>query len=441
VHEPRIYFVLGTFLPLVGGAETQALAQARTLHRRGHATTILTLAHQRTWPCREVMHGVPVIRVGRSVLGGRERLPGLVRKPLYLCGLLAMAVALWRHRSHYDVIHVFQLNLVAVAAAVVCLLARKPLIVVVGSAGSGRAPGSHGRAQLLSGPLDTNSSWLQVEMPSVVAGDLAALEALGKPFVRCSRAIFERTGAIVVVLSTRMATYLSTHGFSLPGTQLIPNGVDTTQFRPAPMGAVSPSQMRTVVCVARLRYEKGVDVLIQAWSLVHQRVPDARLVVVGTGPIQPKLERMARELKIADRIEFAGLRSDIPSQLHRGRVAVLPSRWEGMPNALLEAMACGLACVATRVSGSEDLIEGEANGLLVEPEDHEALAQALLKVLHNPDLAARYGQAARSTVEMHYTLEHVTDLYASLYHRVTHAARTKEPIQQPQSTRHSWVSR
>lgn len=90
-----------------------------------------------------------------------------------------------------------------------------------------------------------------------------------------------------------------------------------------------------------------------------------------------------------------------------------------MPNALLEATACGLACVATSVSGSEDIIQHGQNGLLVEPEDYEGMAQALLTLLHDPELVQRYGQAARVITEKHYSLEHITNMYIELYNRLT----------------------
>jgi glycosyltransferase involved in cell wall biosynthesis len=128
---------------------------------------------------------------------------------------------------------------------------------------------------------------------------------------------------------------------------------------------------------------------------------------------------MAQALSIADCVEFAGLQSDIPAQLHRGRLAVLPSRWEGMSNALLEAMACGLACVATRTSGSEDLIEHGVNGLLVEPEDYQSMAKALLTLLDNSALVQEYGGAARETIERYYSFEQIMDKYVELYRRIT----------------------
>ncbi|MDQ6659502.1 MAG: glycosyltransferase, partial [Chloroflexota bacterium] len=174
------------------------------------------------------------------------------------------------------------------------------------------------------------------------------------------------------------------------------------------------------VCVSGLRYEKGIDVLLQAWHQVHKQAPQARLIIVGKGGLQTQLEHMAKALDIADSVEFTGMQSDIPSQLHRGSLAVLPSRWEGMPNAVLEAMACSLPCVATRVSGSEDIIQHGVNGLLVEPEDYHGMAEALLTLLCDPALVKKYGYAARETIERHYSLEQIIDRYVELYQKIVY---------------------
>jgi len=216
-----------------------------------------------------------------------------------------------------------------------------------------------------------------------------------------------------------MRGYLAAHDFDVPDVQLIPNGVDITRFESTHADTSIGEREQVVVCVSKLRYEKGIDVLLQAWQLVHQQAPQARLIIVGSGYLQPQLECMAHALGIAASVEFAGLQSDVPAQLHRGSLAVLPSRWEGMPNALLEAMACGLPCVATRVSGSEDIIQHGVNGLLVEPEDYQGMALALLTLVRDPVLTREYGQAARELIERHFSLERIVDKYVELYHRIT----------------------
>jgi len=230
------------------------------------------------------------------------------------------------------------------------------------------------------------------------------------------------------VLSTRTQRYLREHGFDQLDIERIPNGVDIVRFHPAPTPIKSagtdlscPSEQEKnlrVVCVSRLRHEKGNDVLLQAWHLVQKQKPEARLILVGDGPSEAQLKRLARELNILESVEFAGMQSDIPTRLHQANIGILPSRWEGMPNALLEYMASGLASIATRVSGSEDLIQSGVNGLLVESEDYEGMAQALLTLLGNAELIQKYGAAARQTVEQSYTIEYVTKRYLEVYQRL-----------------------
>jgi glycosyltransferase involved in cell wall biosynthesis len=96
-----------------------------------------------------------------------------------------------------------------------------------------------------------------------------------------------------------------------------------------------------------------------------------------------------------------------------------------MQNAVLEAMACSLPCVATRVSGSEDIIQHGVNGFLVEAEDYQEMARALLMLLRDPELASNYGRAARTTVEQRYSLEHITEAYIELYQNITDLERQK----------------
>jgi glycosyltransferase involved in cell wall biosynthesis len=421
----RVYIISPTFLPMVGGTERQTLAHSLSLRERGFETTIITPRHERHWLAREVIEGVPVIRVAGILLGGRGKLPGLLRKLLYLLGLLVMSWTLWRHRQRYDALHLYHLGVEVLPVALVCRLTGKPLIVSVRCADSDKSPKPDSKAPLLAESLGASAPWQQVDKRSRREGDLAGLESLGKPAVRLAYSLLRNIGAVIVLLSTRMKSYLAAHDFNLPDVQLIPNGVDITRFHPIcadSSAAASQCQQNErshiVVCVSKLRYEKGIDVLLRAWCLVQQESPQSRLIIVGDGPLQEQLERMAGTLGIADCVEFTGLQSDVLGQLYRGCLVVLPSRWEGMPNTLLEAMACGLPCVATRVSGSEDIIQHRVNGLLVEPGDYQSIAQALLTLLHDPVLSRKYGEAARTKIEKDFALELITDRYVELYQKI-----------------------
>ncbi len=389
----RVYIAPETFFPLVGGLERQALLQSKYLRAQGIEATIITMHFQSECPQYEVVEGVPVQRVAGRILTWHDYLPGLLRRLCYLLALFAMGWQLWRCRDKYDILHVFQFSLFTLPALVVCRLARKPLVVAM---------------RCDTPPLKGQSrarSW----------ADLDGLARLGRPALRLINYQLRLAQACIVVLSTHMRESLRRYGLDGAPIRLIPNGVDTVCFAPH---AEQEEQALTVICVAQFRHQKGIDVLLCAWSLLVEQLPEARLILVGDGPLCTSLQHLAEELGITASVEFAGLRSDVARQYLRGRIAVLPSRWEGMPNALLEAMACGRACIATRVSGSEDVLFQEEHGLLVEPEDRDGLAAALWLLLTEPEIARRYGQAARQHIEQHYAFPRIMDRHIELYREI-----------------------
>lgn len=418
MSNTHVFIVISTFHPFVGGAERQALEQGRSLCQRGLKATIVTFRHNRSWATHDTIDGVPIIRIAGTLLCGREKLPGVVQKLLHLMALVTMGWMLWRYRHHYDVLHVYQLNLLALPTALACYLSGKPMVIVMCSTDPSRKDQSQHQVSLIAGPLDPHNPMLRIYRETRARGDLKDLERLGKPVVRFTRSLLQRIEAVVIILSTRMREYLVAHDFTLTNVLLIPNGVDTSRFSPLSKDASDSQRSQTVVCIARLSYEKGLDMLLQAWHLVHKELPEARLIVAGSGPLQAQLAYMTKALNLGESVEFVGVQSNVAAVLHRGSIATLPSRWEGMPNAILEAMACGLPCVATRVSGTEDIITHGINGLLVEPEDYQALTQALLALLRDLARSCAYGKAARETIEQDYALEHITDIYLELYQRM-----------------------
>lgn len=394
----RVYIAIETFFPLVGGSEKQAFLQSKYLLAQGIEPTIITLRFLRDWPECEDLEGVSVLRVAGRVLAWYAHLPRPLRRACYLLALLTMGWQLWRQRHKYDVLHVFQLTIFTLPALVACRLAHKPLIIA----------------------MRCDSTQLEGARPEQrryrrVWADLDGLVRLGKPALRLINYHLRSTQARIVILSDHMRESLSRYGFNGASIRLIPNGVDTIHFRPQ---SEEVGRALTVVCVARMCYQKGIDILLRAWCDIAAQFPEARLVLVGDGPLIAPLQHLTGELGIASSVEFVGLRTDVPRQLQRGSIAVLPSRWEGMPNALLEAMACGLACVATRVSGSEDLLLQGTRGLLVEPEDSKGLAAALLLLLREPELVRHHGQAARQHVERYYAFGRIMDRHIELYREV-----------------------
>ena len=139
------------------------------------------------------------------------------------------------------------------------------------------------------------------------------------------------------------------------------------------------------------------------------------LDIIGDGPEFLQLQKMARSLDIEDKINFLGSFSEITPFLERAHIFVLPSQFEGLPNVVLEAMACGLPVIATQVGGVQDIIQHRINGLLVPPGDTEAICTNAKELFVNTTLAEGLGARARETVVKHFSLSAVADRYAELY--------------------------
>jgi histidinol-phosphate phosphatase family protein len=207
-------------------------------------------------------------------------------------------------------------------------------------------------------------------------------------------------------------------GFPAERIALIPgSGVDTHALAPQPEPAGSP----TVGFVGRLLADKGIHTLIEAHRLLRKELPDARLLVAGTpdpanaASISPsELAQWRDEPGIA----FLGHVTDIPAFWARTHIATLPSRREGLPKSLLEAAACERAMVATDVPGCRAAVTAGETGLLVPPDDAQALAAALKKLLSDRQMRQRMARAARRTAETRFSAEAVGRATVDLYRRL-----------------------
>jgi len=166
---------------------------------------------------------------------------------------------------------------------------------------------------------------------------------------------------------------------------------------------------------ARMTIQKGHTYLIEAAQQVVPKYPNIKFVFAGDGPLRPKLEQQIKAAELEDKFIFLGFRNDIVDLLSAYDIYVLPSLWEGLPNQVLEAMACGKGVIATAVDGTvEAVVEGES-GFLVPSKDSNALAQALLKVLDQPQLCQEFGAKARQRIEKHFTIEQEVQKFEELF--------------------------
>jgi glycosyltransferase involved in cell wall biosynthesis len=172
----------------------------------------------------------------------------------------------------------------------------------------------------------------------------------------------------------------------------------------------------TVITVGRLVEQKGIDVLLAAWAKVAASLPDWRLALVGDGPLADELKDQARKLGVVDSVDWVGHVSDPFPHLRGAKLFVMTSRFEGTPNALLEAMACGLPAVVSDASpGPCELIGTDESraGLIVPVEDADATADAILRLARDETLRRRFGLAARERVRAH-DADHAIDVWLRL---------------------------
>jgi glycosyltransferase involved in cell wall biosynthesis len=184
-----------------------------------------------------------------------------------------------------------------------------------------------------------------------------------------------------------------------------------------------------VAMVSRLNRARGIDFkgvgdFLAAAALVAKRRPDVRFVILGDGPCRAEFECDARQRGLADRVVFAGLRMDVQRLLAEVTLSVLPSLSEGLPNALLESMAAGVPTVATNVGGNPEVVADGVTGLLVPPRDGEALAAAMCVLLERPELARRFGEAARQRASACFSIERMVHETEALY---LHLLRSRAP--------------
>jgi glycosyltransferase involved in cell wall biosynthesis len=178
-----------------------------------------------------------------------------------------------------------------------------------------------------------------------------------------------------------------------------------------------PSDARLLIVVAKLMEQKGHAFLLRALPPLQERFADLHVLLVGDGPLRAALAERIAGLPGAARVHLVGNRRDVGDLLAASDLFVLPSLWEGLPMALLEAMASGLPVVATRVSGSAQVVVDGESGLLVPPGDVERLSEAIATLLDDPARARRMGRAARERVERSYSARAQAARHAELYRR------------------------
>jgi glycosyltransferase involved in cell wall biosynthesis len=354
-------------LDAVGGMERSSRRLAEELARAGARVTVVTTVASET---NDLVPRVEQAAPGLTIV----RFPWPTRWHYTLAELsfyVRAALYLLRHSSSWSEIQGVYAPTCGSFALLLGRVLRRPAIARLACSG---APGD--MAHVAKHPARRLIAWL-LERATAVA--CPSHEIAGEVLARAARA----------------------------PVRWVPNGVDTSVFRPPGKAPAGP----LVLSVVRFRPEKNVPRLLEAWALVEKARPDARLWIAGDGAELPRARDVAFHLNLRN-VEFLGSRNDVPELLRQATLFVHATDAEGLPNALLEAMASGLPCVATDLAANREAL-GDTGSIVAR--DVQAIARGLLDLLNDSGKAHELGKAARARAETELGLESMVGRYARLY--------------------------
>lgn len=372
----RILLLNSEYPPIGGGAGNASANIARGLASLGHEVTVLT-ARFSNLPRFEqhggvTIHRIPALRRRQDRSGAAEQLAFILSASFWTLG--------WARQNRPHAALAFFGVPSGAAAWALKKLYRIPYIV-----------------SLRGG-----------DVPGFRPYDFKTYHKLIGPFLRV---IWHDASAVVANSQGLRALALAfDSSIEIP---IIPNGVDAADYA-AGDRQWSPPRL---LSVGRVVHQKGLDLGLRA--LAQLKDLDWEWRIAGDGPQTDALQSLARELGIAERVVFLGWQSreDLIKWYHQANLFLFPSRHEGMPNAVLEAMASGLPIAATRIAGSEELVVEGETGLLVQAGNVDELRDALRKLLTNPALREKLGAASRQRVEQHYTWQKAAEQYEAFLKR------------------------
>jgi glycosyltransferase involved in cell wall biosynthesis len=400
----RVVLLTTNYHPILGGVETHARQLAVELQRRSFDVTVLTKRLESSVPAVETIDGVHVQRVPPA--GPRSRLAKWQFMPFAFASLVRM-------RPGPDLIFCPDFRGVGVAAICAGLVRRCTVILQAGTPGA----------------LSCDS-W----DPDLTRWGIDPRGWLGRALKWPMQRIYASASGYTCISREIEAEAL---GAGVPAERLayVPHGVDIARFRPAnPLERAAARKAagladgtRIVLFVGRLSKEKGVLDLVHAWAQL--RPPGAMLVLVGpdmTGhPLDAGAE--AREIvarhRLGDSVRFAGPTDDPAEILRTADVFVQPSHYEAFGISVIEAMASGIATVATNVGGMRDFLVAEENALLCEPHDVEGLASQLERALGDDNLRQRLAERGRAKAVALFDKDVVSDAYARVFRQFAEQER------------------
>jgi glycosyltransferase involved in cell wall biosynthesis len=393
--KPRVCILAETFHPVIGGCESQARLLADRLVGGGHAVTVLTRRSVAELPRDDRLGPIRVHRLDPGGPGGNKRWP-----------MVAIAAReLWRRRDTFDVVLVLGFRALGLAAMAVRRAAGLPCVLKAESNGEMSGEFFRGGLQRLR----------------LAPGDPGVRHLLG-----ARNRVLRRADAFVAI-SAEIERELLAAGVPTARVHRIPNGVDTDLFRPATRreraairGSLGlPAEGCWVTFTGRLVAYKGLPLLLRVWREIAAVVPEARLLLVGEGSgdianCEAELRAFVTDHGLADRVSFTGPVRDVHRFLQASDVFAFPTENEAFGLSLVEAMACGLPCVASPVGGVPDIVSDGRDGLLVADANARAWRDTLLWMLRDADRRRALGEAARRTAVQRFSVDSVAAAYAKL---------------------------
>lgn len=389
----NVLMVTGAYHPEISSSALQCRAMARALDGRVDIH-VLTTAVDPALGAEDVVDGVGVSRVLVNVASPMSRMRAAFR----------MVSLLWRFVPQCDVVHLHGVSSKNVLVTAVARLLRRPVVLSLHTAGFDEAPAIRQQGRL---------AWWAFTQ-----------------------------AALYLSVSPALADAYLASGLPPRRIELAPNGIDTGRFRPANEDERRTLRARlglpldrpVLLFVGFFSRDKQPRVLFDAWLQLRETTDLAPVLVFVGATRSPYFEvddtlvdqmrGTAATRGLAVDVLFAGETHEVQDYFRAANVFALPSRREGLPVALLEAMACGLPAVASRLPGSTDrVVDDGRTGVLVPPGDVAAMAKALERVLREPSLATALGAAARDAVARRYTTAGTAERWLAAYDRVSEGRR------------------
>jgi glycosyltransferase involved in cell wall biosynthesis len=387
-----------TYLPVMGGGETQAQLLAESLIAKGHSVTLLTRRSDRSLPKFERLGAVPVYR-----------LPPVGSGQLKKWGLAFSCIpSLIRLQKSYDIIFVSGFRIIGMTAVIMSKLMRKKCILKADSQGE------------MSGDFFIDGLKKFGVSPNFLPFKL---------FLSVRNSVLRKADAFSAI-SGQIAEELSAN--KVPAAKIIeiPNSVDTSRFYPVSAEQKSllrkklaiPETATIVVYTGRLVSYKGLPLLLKVWRDIHSQNQDSKLYLLGTGGMdihncEEELHAFTKANGLEQSVCFTGSVQNVPEYLQAADIFAFPTENDAFPSSLVEAMTCALPVITTPVGAIKSIIRDHQNGLMIQPGNEQQLYEALDRLFCNPELAGELGQTAWKTVQENYSAEIVTERYLTLFQK------------------------